>query len=62
VTHGLVCHSVVTRLARLAPGLALDGLRWRNTSLTVLEDAGSWRVTLLDDVAHLDEVSEGGAA
>jgi probable phosphoglycerate mutase len=62
VTHGLVCHSVVTRLARLAPGLALDGLRWRNTSLTVLEDAGGWRVTLLDDVAHLDEVSEGGAA
>jgi hypothetical protein len=53
---------VVTRLARLAPGLALDGLRWRNTSLTVLEDAGGWRVTLLDDVAHLDEVSEGGAA
>ena len=54
VTHGLVCHSVVTRLARLAPGLALDGLRWRNTSVTVLEEAGGWRVTLLDDVAHLD--------
>jgi probable phosphoglycerate mutase len=62
VTHGLVCHSVVTRIARLGPGLTLDGLRWRNTSVTVLEDVGLWCVTLLDDVAHLDEVSEGGAA
>jgi probable phosphoglycerate mutase len=62
VTHGLVCHSVVTRLAELGPGLRLEGLRWRNTSVTVLEDAGRWRVTLLDDVAHLDEVAEGGAA
>ena len=62
VTHGLVCHSVVARLARLAAGLTLDGLRWRNTSVTVLDWAGGWRVTLLDDVAHLDELSEGGAA
>ena len=66
VTHGLVCHSVVTRLAELAPGLTLEGLRWRNTSLSVLEavpEAGAaWRVTLLDDVAHLDEVGEGGRA
>jgi probable phosphoglycerate mutase len=62
VTHGLVCHSVVTRIARLGPGLTLDGLRWRNSSVTVLEDAGGWHVTLLDDVAHLAEVSETGAA
>jgi probable phosphoglycerate mutase len=62
VTHGLVCHSVVSRLARLAPGLALDGLRWRNCSVTVLDDAAPWRVTLLDCVAHLDEARTGGAA
>jgi len=54
VTHGLVCHSVVTRLAELAHGLSVDGLGWRNTSVTVLEPGPSWRVTLLDDVAHLE--------
>ncbi len=62
VTHGLLCHAVVTQFARLAPGLSLDGLRWRNTSLTRLEPGSPWRVTLLDDVAHLDEVGEGGRA
>jgi broad specificity phosphatase PhoE len=62
VTHGLVCHAVVTRLAELAPGLTCEGLRWRNTSVTVLEEAGRWRVSLLDCVAHLDEVAEVGLA
>jgi broad specificity phosphatase PhoE len=62
VTHGLVCHSVVTRLAELGPGLSLDGVGWRNSSLTRLEPGASWRVTLLDDVAHLDDCSEGGRA
>jgi probable phosphoglycerate mutase len=62
VTHGLVCHSVVTRLAELGPGLRREGLRWRNASVTVLEEASRWRVTLLDDVAHLEERDEGGAA
>ena len=55
VTHGFVCHAVVTRLAELAPGLTLDGLRWRNASLTVLEEGSPWRVVLLDDVAHLGD-------
>jgi len=62
VTHGLVCHSVVSRLVELAPGLALQERGWRNTSVTVLEPALRWRVTLLDDVSHLDEVRETGAA
>ena len=62
VTHGLVCHSVVSRLVELAPGLALENRGWRNTSVTVLEPAARWRVTLLDDVSHLDEVRETGAA
>ena len=56
VTHGLVCHAVVTRLAELAPGLA-SVRGWRNTSVSLLEADGTrWRVTLLDCVAHLDEV------
>ena len=63
VTHGLVCHSVVSRRAALAPGLSL-GRGWRNTSVTVLdlEAAESWIVRILDDVSHLDELREGGAA
>jgi probable phosphoglycerate mutase len=59
VTHGLVCHSVVSRHAKLAPGLVLDRPGWRNSSVTVLEDAGHWQVTLLDCVAHLDGALDG---
>ena len=64
VTHGLFCRSVVDRLASVPPDIALEGPRWRNTSLTVLElrATGRWHVTLLDDVTHLDDVQEGGAA
>jgi 2,3-bisphosphoglycerate-dependent phosphoglycerate mutase len=62
VTHGLVCRAVVSRRAVLAPGLSLDGRGWRNTSVTVLDADPAWRVTLLDDVSHLDEVREGGVA
>jgi probable phosphoglycerate mutase len=63
VTHGLVCHSLVSRRVSLPPGLSLAGRGWRNTSLTVLEPQGSgWSVRLLDDVSHLDELREGGVA
>jgi probable phosphoglycerate mutase len=64
VTHGLFCRSVVARLASLPPGIALESLRWRNTSLPVLEPQTTdrWHVTLLDDVTHLDEIQEDGGA
>jgi probable phosphoglycerate mutase len=63
VTHGLVCHSLVSRRVALGPGLSLAGRGWRNTSLTVLEARGAgWAVTLLDDISHLDEVRETGPA
>jgi probable phosphoglycerate mutase len=62
VTHGLVCHSMVSRRATLAPGLSLSGRGWRNTSVTVIEGGVAWTVRLLDDVSHLDELREGGAA
>ena len=63
VTHGLVCHSLVSRRVSLPPGLSLAGRGWRNTSLTVLEPRGrGWAVRLLDDVSHLDELREGGIA
>lgn len=60
VTHGLVCRSIVARLATLGPGLSLDGRGWRNTSLTVLEGGSPWLVRLLDDCSHLDPESESG--
>ena len=63
VTHGLVCHSLVSRRVSLSPGLSLAGRGWRNTSLTVLDPSGSgWAVTLLDDISHLDEVGAGAPA
>jgi probable phosphoglycerate mutase len=55
VTHGLVCHSLVSRRVSLPAGLSLAGRGWRNTSLTVLEPQGTgWSVSLLDDISHLD--------
>lgn len=60
VTHGLVCRAILSFHAPPAPGLAPPG-GFRNTSLSVLEGA-PWRATLVDCVAHLDEVRETGAA
>jgi probable phosphoglycerate mutase len=65
ITHGLVCRSVVSRRTRLteAQEESLRGLSWRNTSVTILEGPGPWRVRLLDCSAHLGEAAgEGGAA
>jgi probable phosphoglycerate mutase len=63
VTHGLFCRSVVDRIASVPPDVALEGPGWRNTSLTILEPRTErWQVTLLDDVAHLEEIHDGGAA
>jgi probable phosphoglycerate mutase len=58
VTHGLVCHAVVSRRATLGPGLALTGRGWRNTSVTVLEGGEPWLVRILDDCSHLDEIRD----
>jgi probable phosphoglycerate mutase len=60
VTHGLVCRSIVSRRATLAPGLSLDGRGWRNTSVTRLEGGDPWLVQLLDDCSHLEPASESG--
>jgi broad specificity phosphatase PhoE len=56
VTHGLVCRSIVSRLATLGAGLSLDGAGWRNTSVTVLEGGEPWLVRVLDDCSHLGDV------
>jgi len=59
VTHGLVCRGVISFHAPPAPGLAPPA-GFRNTSLSVLEGT-PWRATLVDCVAHLDEVRETAA-
>jgi probable phosphoglycerate mutase len=63
VTHGLVCHSLVSRRVGLPPGLSLAGRGWRNTSLTLLESRGiGWGVALLDDTSHLNEAPDTAPA
>ena len=60
VTHGLVCRGVISFHAPPAPGLA-PPTGWRNTSVSVLAGAPP-RATLIDCVAHLEEVRETGPA
>jgi broad specificity phosphatase PhoE len=56
VTQGLVCRSVASRHLCLPAGEVVPE-RWENTSVTVVERAAPWRVSLLNCVAHLDEVA-----
>jgi probable phosphoglycerate mutase len=53
VSHGLVCHSLVTRRLALGDGLAAP-VGFSNTSLTWIEPEPPWRVTLVNCIAHLD--------
>lgn len=57
VTHGLVCRSLAARHLRLPPGEEVPE-RWENTSLTILDGPGPWRVRLLNCVAHLDGLAD----
>ena len=52
VTHGLVCHSLVSRHLALDAEAAPGG--FGNTSVTVVEAEPPWRVRLLNCTAHLD--------
>jgi len=52
VTHGLVCHALVLRHLRLAPGVAAPPF-WGNASLTIAESCEPWSVTTLNCTAHL---------
>ena len=59
ITHGLVCHAVATRKLDLPPG-AVVGMRWGNTSLTVIEGPAYRAVRVLDCTAHLEVGTDGG--
>jgi len=57
VTHGLVCHSMVSRRVGAALGPDAAGA-FPNTALTIVEGP-PWRVALLGCTAHLDALEEG---
>lgn len=64
VTHGLVCRSLSARHLVLADGNIVPE-RWENTSVTVVACPAPWRVSLLNCIAHLDDLdappAESGA-
>jgi probable phosphoglycerate mutase len=64
VTHGLVCRSLASRHLILAAGETVPE-RWENTSVTVVACPAPWRVSVLNCIAHLDDldapVAEPGA-
>ena len=55
VTHGLVCRSLAGRHLCLPDGAVVPE-RWENTSVTVVDCPAPWRVTLLNCVAHLEDL------
>jgi hypothetical protein len=74
VTHGLVCRSLAARHLTLPDGAEVPE-RWENTAVTILDQsaagadrsAATWRVRLLNCIAHLDDLAarppaETGAA
>jgi 2,3-bisphosphoglycerate-dependent phosphoglycerate mutase len=60
VTHGLVCRSLAGRHLVLPDGHVVPE-RWENTAVTIVDGpdglAGSWRVRLLNCIAHLDDLA-----
>jgi probable phosphoglycerate mutase len=61
VTHGLVCRSLANRYLALPQGEGVPE-RWENTSVTIVEAAAPWRVSLLNCCAHLGGLAGGLAA
>jgi probable phosphoglycerate mutase len=57
ITHGLVCHSLVSRRLELAEGVRAPA-GFANTALTRIEPGPPWRVTLLNCTAHLAAAGE----
>jgi len=58
VTHGLVCHSVVTRLAHPRPVSPGGIVSFGNTSVTLLEagqrPGAAWQIQLINCTRHLE--------
>ena len=58
VTHGLVCWSIVSRQVTAADA---PGMRFGNTSVTVLHGPTPWRAEIVDCTAHLGTPRRGAA-
>jgi 2,3-bisphosphoglycerate-dependent phosphoglycerate mutase len=56
VTHGLVCRSLAAHHLILPADQAVPA-KWENTALTIAEGPAPWRVSLLNCIAHLDDVA-----
>ena len=66
VTHGLVLHSMVSRILDGGEGASEEEgtelpLQFRNTAITIVEPREPWKVRLLGCAAHLDEDGEEGS-
>ena len=61
VTHGLVCRSLAARHLVLPDGHTVPQ-RWENTSLTIVDCPGPWRVRLLNCVVHLEDLESARVA
>jgi 2,3-bisphosphoglycerate-dependent phosphoglycerate mutase len=55
VTHGLVCRSLAARHLVLPEGDTVPE-RWENTSVTVVACPAPWHVSVLNCIAHLDDL------
>ena len=60
VTHGLVCHSLVSRHLELAADDGDVPMRFENTSVTVVEGPSPWVAQRVNCTAHLELVGRGG--
>jgi probable phosphoglycerate mutase len=58
VTHGLVCHSLVSRRLALAEGVRAPA-GFANTAVTWIEQGPPWRATLVNCTAHLEDAAPG---
>ncbi len=56
VTHGLVCHSLVSRHLELAADDGDVPMRFENTSVTVVEGPSPWVAQRVNCTAHLEIV------
>lgn len=57
VSHGMVCACFFRNQLNLPPE-DQGRTRWRNTSVTIADYDGDWRLVTLGDASHLDEDDE----
>lgn len=61
VTHGLVCRSIVSRIAD-ASEVPTPDFGWLNTSITILDREPPFTIRLMNCASHLEEAEAKGPA